>query len=310
MMNLSDYEGRKVKVFLKDGSTFEGFAVHNPREYCYCEFGIDAECLQICDYLIRDEEIERVEFLMTPPSLRTAEEDRIMLFSVRRSFSEHLTRWEDNELPDRYDHNCFVYSGQPSKEEFENALNYQRERGDAFIKLEGDSPLTDDFGLSPGVTLVMQYTGSADDWAVNDKAEIRQPEYKDLKKLELKHFGPVWGEDFAFRNMDHFYEYLDFRGAYIGNQLVGAYYFFTSDGYTYVDGLIVDEEWRRRHIATALLKHAVREADGNIVFLHADQDDFPRRIYEKLGFREVYKIYEYLSTDIDALTCLPVRKSQ
>ena len=294
-MNLFDYNDKKIKVFLKDGSTFEGFATHNSFEYSYCEFGIDAECLQICDYLIRDEEIERVELIESVPSIRAAEEDMAMLFSVRRSFSEHLKRWEDNELPDKYDHNCFVYSAQPAREEFEKALDYQRERGDSFIKLEGDFPLKDDFGLSPGVTLTMQLSGSTDDWILNDEVEIRKPRYKDIIEIERKHFGPVYGEDFSVRNADHLFEYLDFRGAYTGEKLVGAYYFSSSYGYTCVDGLIVDEDYRNRHIATTLLKHAVDEAAGNVVFLHADAVDTPRTMYEKLGFRVVDRRYEYLS---------------
>jgi ribosomal protein S18 acetylase RimI-like enzyme len=132
---------------------------------------------------------------------------------------------------------------------------------------------------------------------VNDEIEIREPKYKDIKEIERKHFGPLYGEDFAVRNINQLFEYLDFRGAYIGERLVGAYYFYSSDGYTCVDGLIVDEDFRCRHIATTLLKHAVSEASGDVVFLHADQDDYPRKIYEKLGFAEVDKLYEYLSTE-------------
>ena len=302
MINLSAYNDKKLRVFLKDGSTFEGFGTHNSFDYSYCEFGIAAECLQICDYLIRDEEIKRVEIMEAAPSIRSTEEEMAMLFSVRRSFSEHLKRWEDNELPDKYDHNCFEYSAQPSREEFERALAFQRERGDTFIKLEGDFPLENDFGLTQGITLTMQLAGSADGWVVNDEIEIKEPRYKDLKEIELKHFGPVYGENFTVRNMDHMYEYLDYRGAYIGEKLVGAYYFYSADGFTCVDGLIVDEDYRHRHIAVTLLKHAVSEAAGNVVFLHADEDDTPKKLYEKLGFQAVDRLYEYLSTDIGSQT--------
>ncbi len=300
MANLSafNFNDKKIIVYLKDGSTFEGFGTHNPFDYCYHEFGIDAECIQICDYLIRDEEIERIELIERQPSIRSTEEEMDMLFSVRRSFSEHLKRWEDNELPDRRDNNYYEYSAQPSQEEFDRALDNQRERGDTFIKLEGRFPLTNDFGLSAGVTLTMQLSGPADDWTVNDKVEIREPAYKEARDLELKHYGPVYGDDFALRNFDHMHEYLDFRGAYLGEKLVGYYYFYSSDGFTCVDGLLVDEDYRHRQIATTLLKHAVDEAAGNVVFLHADQDGTPREMYERLGFREVDRKYEYLSTDI------------
>ena len=302
MLNLSDYNDKKVRVFLHDGSTFEGYSTHNSVEYSFSEFGVDSECLQICDYLIREEEIESIELIEALPSVRSMEEELAMIFSVRRSFSEHLKRWEDNELPDQYDLNCFEYSAQPSQEEFERALDLQRERGDTFIKLVGDVPLADDFGLSSGVRLTMQLSGGTECRNVNDKVEIKTPRYKDLKETALKHFGPVRGEDFAARNADHLYEYLGCRGAYLGEKLVGAYYFYTSGGYTCVDGLIVDQDFRRRHIAAALLKHAAEEAAGNVVFLHADQDSVAKKAFEKLGFREVGRRYEYLSAEIGSLT--------
>ena len=293
-MDISYYNDKRVKVFLNDGSTFEGYATFNSLEYSYEEFGVDSACLQICDYLIREEEIDSVDIIDVVPSIRSTEEEMAMLFSVRRSFSEHLMRWEDNELPGQYDFNCFEYSAQPSREEFELALELQREREDSFIKLAGDAPLSDDFGLSSSVRLTMQLSGSADGWSVNDRIEIKKPGYKDLKKLALKHADPVRGEDFAFLSMDHFYEYLDHRGAYIGEKLAGAYYFYSSGGYTYVGGLLVDKDFRNRYIATTLLKHAVSEAAGNVVFLHADQDGTPEKIFKKLGFREVDRRYEYL----------------
>ena len=302
MLNLSDYNDKKVRVFLHDGSTFEGYSTHNSVEYSFSEFGVDSECLQICDYLIREEEIESIELIEALPSVRSMVEELAMIFSVRRSFSEHLKRWEDNELPDQYDLNCFEYSAQPSQEEFERALDLQRERGDTFIKLVGDVPLADDFGLSSGVRLTMQLSGGTECRNVNDKVEIKMPRYKDLKETAQKHLGPLRGEDFAARNADHLYEYLGCRGAYLGEKLVGAYYFYTSGGYTCVDGLIVDQDFRRRHIAAALLKHASEEAAGNVVFLHADQDSVAKKVFEKLGFREVGRRYEYLSAEIGSLT--------
>ena len=90
MLNLSDYNDKKVRVFLHDGSTFEGYSTHNSVEYSFSEFGVDSECLQICDYLIRDEEIDRVEIIEESTSIQSAEEEMAMIFSVRRSFSEHL----------------------------------------------------------------------------------------------------------------------------------------------------------------------------------------------------------------------------
>ena len=77
------------------------------------------------------------------------------LFSERKPFSEHLMKWEDKLLPDKYDLNFFEYGDQPTKEEFAKAIRYQKEIGAGFIKLEGDDPLEDSFGLEASVTLTM-----------------------------------------------------------------------------------------------------------------------------------------------------------
>ena len=62
-MDISYYNDKRVKVFLNDGSTFEGYATFNSLEYSYEEFGVDSACLQICDYLIREEEIDSVDMI-------------------------------------------------------------------------------------------------------------------------------------------------------------------------------------------------------------------------------------------------------
>ena len=52
---------------------------------------------------------------------RTTDQAFSALFSVSRPFSEHLTKREDDQLRDKYDHNSFFYEGQPSVEEVFNA---------------------------------------------------------------------------------------------------------------------------------------------------------------------------------------------
>ena len=45
---------------------------------------------------------------------RTTDQAFSALFSVSRPFSEHLTKREDDQLRDKYDHNAFFYEVQPS----------------------------------------------------------------------------------------------------------------------------------------------------------------------------------------------------
>ena len=72
-------------------------------------------------------------------------------------------------MPDKYDHNCFEYSGQPSLDEFIRALAYQKDRNAGFIKLKGDAPLSESFGLEAGITLTMILGENHGAWKTNAK---------------------------------------------------------------------------------------------------------------------------------------------
>ena len=229
---------------------------------------------------------------------RKNEELHIRLFSERKPFSEHLMKWEDPLLPDKYDQNFFEYSGQPTKEEFAKAVEYQKSIGAGFIKLEGDDPLSDSFGLEEGVTLTMVLNRSETEWTTNPDLTFRTPSVEELEELDVKHFGQQYGEDFSRRNIRRQYEKLTFHGAYLGETLVGACHSFCANGLTGIDGLIVDEAYRKRYVATSLMAYVKRSFSDTVLYLHADEDDTPRQMYEKMGFETADKLYEYLCTDI------------
>ena len=229
---------------------------------------------------------------------RSVEEKMARLFSTGRSFSDHLMKWEDAALPDKYDHNCFEYTGQPTREEFESAVAYQRSIGASFIKLEGDEILNESFGLDAGVTLTMALQPGAVEWKLNDEVIFRIPELSELEAIEIKHYGPVYGEDFSKRNIRRLYEKLDYHGVYLGNKLVGACYSFSADGITCMDGLIVDEECRNKYIATSLIQHVREIQPDNTLILHADENDTPKDMYLKMGFDIVDRLCEYLLTKL------------
>ena len=232
---------------------------------------------------------------------RLIEEKIGRLFSVKKPFSEHLSKWEDNLLPDKYDHNSFEYSGQPSKEEFQMALNYQRELGANFIKLEGDEPLADSFELEAGITATMVLTDSDTKWKTNDALIFKTPPISELQELEVKHYGSVYGEDFCIRNMARLYDQLEYHGAYLGNKLVGVCHSYTADKITCIDGLLVDDDYRKQYVATSLISHIKENYPDTALMLHADIDDTPKDMYLKMGFGIVDKLYEYSCQDISKI---------
>lgn len=227
------------------------------------------------------------------------------LFSTSYAFSEHLMKREDDQLRDKYDHNSFVYSKQPTVEEVRAALSHQKERGDIFLKLEGYEPLDNTFGMEVEETLTMALSKDTDisDWKTNPAILIRMPDFAQLEQYELKYYGPMYGDDFTVRNNRRLREKLTYLGAYCDEKLVGCCYVYASDGYVCMDGLLVDKDFRHQYIATTLMKYIAEEVQkcGNILYLHADPEDTPKDMYAKMGFRVVDKVYEYLCTDFTDL---------
>ena len=231
---------------------------------------------------------------------RIVEEKMAKLFSACNPFSEHLKKWEDKALPDKYDHNCFEYSGQPSMDEFIRALAYQKDRNAGFIKLEGDEPLSDSFCLDAGITLTMILGEDHGAWKTNENISFQIPSVAELEAIEIKHYGKLYGEDFTRRNIRRLYNKYSYYGAYSDGQLVASAYSFTDEELelTCIDGLLVDEDYRKQYIATSLIAYIKGKHPGTTVFLHADDDDSPKEMYLKMGFKITDRLYEYLCTDI------------
>jgi GNAT superfamily N-acetyltransferase len=63
-----------------------------------------------------------------------------------------------------------------------------------------------------------------------------------------------------------------------------------------VDDVYTVPEARGRGFARALITHAValaREAGAGLIFIVADDEDWPKRLYERLGFRAVGHVWQF-----------------
>lgn len=238
-------------------------------------------------------------------STRQADQAYYELFSVSRPFSEHLTKREDNQLRDKYDHNSFFYHGQPTLEEVRRALEYQKARGDGFFKLEGYVPLEHSFGMEQDITLTMVLSdpAAADRWRSNPDVRIQKPDYAQLEQLELRYYGPLYGDDFTVRNNRRLREKLAYHGAYLGERLVGCCYTCEAGEWVCMDSLLVADDSRRQYVATTLMKSIAAAAHqaGRTLYLHADQDDTPKDMYARMGFVSTDRSYEYTCTDFRTL---------
>jgi GNAT superfamily N-acetyltransferase len=79
---------------------------------------------------------------------------------------------------------------------------------------------------------------------------------------------------------------------------IASYCDFYSDGSTgQIEAVMTLEAYRNRGLARAVVTKALEEsraAGDGLTFLLADQEDWPRHLYDKLGFDEVGSVYEFL----------------
>lgn len=78
--------------------------------------------------------------------------------------------------------------------------------------------------------------------------------------------------------------------------LAGFCELYVHDGVAEIDDVHTLERFRRRGIASGVVGHAVRharEAGADLVFLIADDADWPKELYAKLGFEPVSRFWQF-----------------
>jgi len=79
---------------------------------------------------------------------------------------------------------------------------------------------------------------------------------------------------------------------------IASYCELYSDGFTaQIENVLTLERFRNRGLARATVSHARAEAergDHDLIFLIADRDDWPRKLYAKLGFDEIGRLWEFV----------------
>lgn len=238
---------------------------------------------------------------MPKDETRKVDRDFLELFCKKIPFSENITKYEDDVVFDMYDHNCFILERNVTLRELFDAQAYQHKKKCDFLKLESFHKLKKDLvkrmGLEENVYLTMLFKGKKESFKINEKIVIKNISLKELDEIEIKHYGKAFGEGFI-RRRDRAYvrerkrnQDFNIYGAYLNGKNVGYCYAYTSGAYTCIDSLLVDRHYRHRNIASTLIRYVIERSDR--VMLHADEDDYPKEIYLKYGFRIVDRTYEY-----------------
>ena len=265
----------------------------------------------VVDYELTKEHFVDFALMDEISRIRKAERSFKMLFSQKCAFSEHLEKWQDDDLYDMYDHNQFVpLLDDPTDKELEQAIAYQHQLGRGFLKLDTreklDEALTERFSLEECCTetmLLRNKQKNIEAWRCNPDVIIHDSASSDiladLLQIDIETFASDYGEDFIRRRDARYVKKametpgFHYYVAYLDGKVAGSCYTCAIDGYVVMDALVVREAFRKRYVATTLMKHIASQFKEEM-FLHADADDTPKEMYRKMGFETVDELYEYL----------------
>lgn len=265
----------------------------------------------VVDYELTKEHFVDFALMDEISRIRKAERSFKTLFSQKCAFSEHLEKWQDDDLYDMYDHNQFVpLLDDPTDKELEQAIAYQHQLGRGFLKLDTreklDEALTERFSLEECCTetmLLRNKQKNIEAWKCNPDVIIHDSASSDvladLLQIDIETFASDYGEDFIRRrDVRYVKKAMETPGfhyyvAYLDGKVAGSCYACAIDGYVVMDALVVREAFRKRYVATTLMKHIASQFKEEM-FLHADADDTPKEMYRKMGFETVDELYEYL----------------
>ena len=265
----------------------------------------------VVDYELTKEHFVDFALMDEISRIRKAERSFKMLFSQKCAFSEHLEKWQDDDLYDMYDHNQFVpLLDDTTDKELEQAIAYQHQLGRSFLKLDTreklDEALTERFSLEECCTetmLLRNKQKNIEAWKCNPDVIIHDSASSDvladLLQIDIETFASDYGEDFIRRRDARYVKKametpgFHYYVAYLDRKPAGSCYACAIDGYVVMDALVVREAFRKRYVATTLMKHIASQFKEEM-FLHADADDTPKEMYRKMGFETVDELYEYL----------------
>ena len=87
-----------------------------------------------------------------------------------------------------------------------------------------------------------------------------------------------------------------FFGVEVDGKIVAWTDLYVAQGVAQIEDVATVQEHRQRGYATAVVLHAAeegRKAGADLVFLVADDEDWPKALYRRLGFDELGRLYKF-----------------
>jgi len=232
--------------------------------------------------------------------------------------NDQIIRYRDNQLNDMYDHNfTYIKSTSICKESLQqlikNEMDLNHQENKYFCKITMDEMIDEKcmegFFKKPEVEHCGKYVYipmKSPGWNSINGCQIRKitdsSMVEDLISLDIIQNSETSGEDFCNRRAKRRGEvYLSemplesyicyYNGIPVGNCDLLLY-----NGTAKIEDFVVLPEYQRRGIGTTILKYLIDTAISSrvdTIYLVADEDDWPKKMYVKMGFEKVCDSYAF-----------------
>jgi ribosomal protein S18 acetylase RimI-like enzyme len=157
-------------------------------------------------------------------------------------------------------------------------------------------------GWKPERFVLMVLRGDADRPAEHEVVEVDEPTMRPLWAQATRAEPHGKDETLVQQILEHRRDVSNalptrLFAAEADGRLVAHTELYSYDGVGQIENVMTLEPYRGRGLARALVQHAVAEsrAAGNeLTFLVADADDWPQRLYERLGFETIGRYARFL----------------
>ena len=224
--------------------------------------------------------------------------------------------YTDDLLLDMYDHNFTSLKKEVSDVQLKEWVKFETqqclENHKNFYKLSVKSLPKEVITSSNGKVGESEIIGiylcnleKVKEWKEVKECQVKQitttDQVEELMELDLIHDRETSGEDFCKRRARRRGQvYLssapcDSYILYYQGKPVGNCDLFRNGEVAKIEDFAVIPEYQRRGIGTTLLKNMVYKAQrqgAKVIYLNADEEDTPKEMYVKLGFKKLGEVYD------------------
>lgn len=246
--------------------------------------------------------------------IKDCEDSYVRCFSTTLE-NQDIIRYRDNQLRDMYMHNFTYLKSGLNKEKLNQLISEEihiaRQENIDFCRITMDEVLYMSYLDALNFKIEREHNGAyvyipmkSPEWNIIDGYDIIKVSnsnmIEDIISMDLIHDSVSCGEDFCHRRPRRkgiVYlsdQTLDSYIIYLNGIPVGKCDLFLYNGIAKIEDFSILPNYQHKKVGTTILKYLIDISlmqGANTIYLIADEDDTPKEMYEKLGFKRVYDYY-------------------